>query len=127
MPFTSRPTYFPSIITASAAPRKVDIIFDMQCWSGLRCVPRPRKQGAAMGLNVAITGMGVVSALGFSAQELVDRLVADDLGIQETPWTASDPERFEFWAPVEGFTPPEWMQGNLSGIDPFAQHAGAAA
>lgn len=79
-----------------------------------------------MGLDIAITGMGAVSALGFSPQELVDRLIADDLGIQETPWTRADPELFEFWAPVEGFVPPEWMYGKEAGIDPFAQHAGGA-
>lgn len=80
-----------------------------------------------MGLEVAITGIGAVSALGSSAAELVDRLVADDLAIHETPWTRDDPSRFEYWAPVEDFVPPEWMKGKLlSGIDPFARHACAA-
>lgn len=80
-----------------------------------------------MGLNVAITGVGVVSALGFSSGELVDRLVANDVGITETPWTVDDPRRHEFWAPVTGFTPPDWMTDKIDGIDPFAQHVGAAA
>jgi 3-oxoacyl-[acyl-carrier-protein] synthase II len=79
-----------------------------------------------MGLDVAVTGVGVVSALGMTPAELVDRLIADDLGIQETPWTAGDPDQFEFWAPVENFTPPRWMAGKLDGIDPFARHAGGA-
>ncbi len=79
-----------------------------------------------MGLDVAVTGVGVVSALGVTPAELVDRLIADDLGIQETPWTADDPDQFEFWAPVENFTPPPWMAGKLDGIDPFARHAGGA-
>jgi 3-oxoacyl-[acyl-carrier-protein] synthase II len=79
-----------------------------------------------MGLDVAVTGVGVVSALGVTPAELVDRLIADDLGIQETPWTADDPDQFEFWAPVENFVPPEWMTGKLDGIDPFARHAGGA-
>jgi 3-oxoacyl-[acyl-carrier-protein] synthase II len=79
-----------------------------------------------MGLDVAVTGVGVVSALGVTPAELVDRLIADDLGIQETPWTADDPDQFEFWAPVENFTPPAWMAGKLDGIDPFARHAGGA-
>jgi 3-oxoacyl-[acyl-carrier-protein] synthase II len=79
-----------------------------------------------MGLDVAVTGVGVVSALGVTPAELVDRLIADDLGIQETPWTADDPDQFEFWAPVENFAPPEWMAGKLDGIDPFARHAGGA-
>jgi len=80
-----------------------------------------------MGLDVAITGIGVVSALGVTYEELVDRLIAGDLGIRETPWTAADPDRFEFWAPVPDFTPPDWMTGKLDGIDPFARHAGGAA
>lgn len=81
-----------------------------------------------MGLEVAITGIGVVSALGFTPEELVDRLVADELAIQETPWTRDDPDRFEFWAPIEGFEPPDWMNEGrkLEGIDPFARHAGGA-
>jgi 3-oxoacyl-[acyl-carrier-protein] synthase II len=79
-----------------------------------------------MGLDVAVTGVGVVSALGMTPAELVDRLIADDLGIQETPWTAGDPDQFEFWAPVQNFTPPPWMAGKLDGIDPFARHAGGA-
>ncbi|HZZ51037.1 MAG TPA: beta-ketoacyl-[acyl-carrier-protein] synthase family protein [Pseudonocardia sp.] len=79
-----------------------------------------------MGLDVAITGIGVVSALGHSPGELLDRLVAGDIGIRETPWTLDDPERFEYWAPVEDLTPPEWMREKLDGIDPFAQNAGAA-
>jgi 3-oxoacyl-[acyl-carrier-protein] synthase II len=79
-----------------------------------------------MGLDVAVTGVGVVSALGVTPAELVDRLIADDLGIQETPWTADDPDQFEFWAPVENFVPPGWMAGKLDGIDPFARHAGGA-
>ncbi|MFI7666133.1 beta-ketoacyl-[acyl-carrier-protein] synthase family protein [Nocardia sp. NPDC049526] len=79
-----------------------------------------------MGLDVAVTGIGVVSALGFSPGEYVDRLLAGDLAIQETPWTRPDSERFEYWAPVEGFTPPDWMHDKISGIDPFAQHAAGA-
>ena len=81
-----------------------------------------------MGLDVAITGVGVVSALGCTPAELVDRLVAGDLAVQETPWTRGDPDHFEFWAPIEDFEPPPWMgEGRkLEAIDPFAQHAGAA-
>jgi len=79
-----------------------------------------------MGLDVAVTGIGVVSALGTTPAELVDRLIAGDLGIQETPWTREDPDQFEFWAPVCDFEPPGWMAGKLDGIDPFARHAGGA-
>jgi 3-oxoacyl-[acyl-carrier-protein] synthase II len=84
-------------------------------------------EGVIVALNVAITGMGVVSPLGCTPTELVDRLIAGDLGIRETPWTAGDPDRFEFWAPVVDFEPPDWMASKLDGIDPFARHAGGAA
>ncbi|WP_168223519.1 beta-ketoacyl synthase [Pseudarthrobacter sp. NIBRBAC000502772] len=80
-----------------------------------------------MGLNVAITGIGVVSALGHSPAELYDRLALDEVAIREVPWTVGDPDRTEWWAPVTDLVPPEWMQGRkLEGIDPFAQNAGAA-
>jgi 3-oxoacyl-[acyl-carrier-protein] synthase II len=79
-----------------------------------------------MALDVAVTGMGVVSSLGGTPAELLDRLIAGDLGIRETPWTAGDPDQFEFWAPVEDFEPPDWMASKLDGIDPFARHAGGA-
>lgn len=80
-----------------------------------------------MGLNVAITGLGVVSALGHSPGELYENLVADRQAVIEVPWTRTDPERFEYWAPIERFTAPSWMASSLGGIDPFAQHACAAA
>ncbi|ALJ21850.1 beta-ketoacyl-[acyl-carrier-protein] synthase family protein [Microbacterium sp. No. 7] len=77
-------------------------------------------------MNVAITGMGVASALGHDPAELYDRLCAKEVAIRETPWTRDDPERFEWWAPVET-RPPAWMDARkLDGIDPFAQNAGFA-
>ncbi|BCB82801.1 beta-ketoacyl-[acyl-carrier-protein] synthase family protein [Phytohabitans suffuscus] len=80
-----------------------------------------------MSLDVAITGIGVVSALGHAPRDLFDRLVAGESAVREAPWTRDDPERFEYWAPVVDFVPPSWMdERKLSGIDPFAQHAGAA-
>jgi 3-oxoacyl-[acyl-carrier-protein] synthase II len=80
-----------------------------------------------MSLDVAITGIGVVSALGHAPRDLFDRLVAGESAVRETPWTRDDPERFEYWAPIVDFVPPSWMDGRkLPGIDPFAQHAGAA-
>src|ERR1700727_419535 len=79
-----------------------------------------------MALDVAVTGMGVVSPLGCTPASLMDRLIADDLGIRETPWTAGGPDRVEFSAAAEHVEPPDWMDGTLAGIAPFARHAGGA-
>lgn len=81
-----------------------------------------------MGLNVAITGMGVVSALGNTPEELVDRLREDELAIRQVPWTTNDPDRFEWWAPVIGLDPAEHFDDRIaSGTDPFTQNALVAA
>ncbi|HKY23299.1 MAG TPA: beta-ketoacyl-[acyl-carrier-protein] synthase family protein [Vicinamibacterales bacterium] len=80
-----------------------------------------------MGLNVAITGMGVVSALGCTPSELLARLRADEIAIEETPWTRDDPERHEWWAPVKDFDPSRWLDGKLvDGTAPHTQFALAA-
>ncbi|MEQ9661827.1 MAG: beta-ketoacyl-[acyl-carrier-protein] synthase family protein [Parasphingopyxis sp.] len=77
-----------------------------------------------MGLNVAITGMGVVSALGNTPEELVQRLRADELAISEVPWTKDDPDRFEYWAPVTSIDPYEHFDERVAaGTDPFAHNA----
>ena len=81
-----------------------------------------------MGLGVAITGIGVVSALGHSSQELYDRVRRDELAIKEVPWTIDDPDRFEWWAPVEGLGPSQWLDERvIAGTAPFAQNALVAA
>lgn len=81
-----------------------------------------------MGLNVAITGMGVVSALGNCPAELLSRLRQDEIAIEETPWTRDDPERFEWWAPVKSFDPSKWLSPTLiDGAAPHTQFAIAAA
>lgn len=81
-----------------------------------------------MALNVAITGMGVVSALGCSPVELLRRLRADEIAIEETPWTREDPERCEWWAPIKDFDPSRWLDAKLiEGTAPHTQYAIAAA
>ncbi len=80
-----------------------------------------------MALDVAITGMGVVSALGNTPGELYDRLARNDVAIEEVPWTRDDPDRFEWWAPVRAFNASAWLDAKtLAGSDPFAQQAVAA-
>lgn len=81
-----------------------------------------------MGLNVAITGIGVVSALGHTPKELFDRLERNDIAIEEVPWTRNDPDRHEWWAPVKDFDPGQWMDERVrGGTVAFAQYAIAAA
>lgn len=81
-----------------------------------------------MGLNVAITGMGVVSALGHHPAELYDRLARNEIAIEEVPWTRDDPGRYEWWAPVRDFDAAPWLdEKTLAGTDPFAQQAVGAA
>jgi 3-oxoacyl-[acyl-carrier-protein] synthase II len=79
-----------------------------------------------MGLGVAITGRGVVSALGHTPAELTDRLGRDELAIKPTPW--SEPDRAEWWAPIEDFHAGDWMDRRVeSGTNPFARYALAGA
>lgn len=81
-----------------------------------------------MGLNVAITGMGVVSALGHTPAELFDRLQHDEIAIKEVPWTRDDPGRFEWWAPVTDFDAGRFLEQRiLAGTSGFAQNALGAA
>jgi len=81
-----------------------------------------------VGLNVAITGVGVVSALGHSPSELFSRLSKDEMAIKETPWTRDDPERFEWWAPVTDFDASIWLDERImSGTCGFTRNALGAA
>lgn len=81
-----------------------------------------------MGLDVAITGIGVVSALGHSPKELWDRLARDELAVSETPWTKNDPERFEWWAPVVDLDAARWLDDRvMAGTTGFGRNALVAA
>lgn len=78
--------------------------------------------------HVAITGMGLVSALGCDAGIFFERLLADDTGIR----AIADPRKGateRFWgAPVDNFPVPEWLTPKLrDGSDLFAQWAMIAA
>ncbi len=77
-------------------------------------------------LDVAITGMGIVSALGLSTEEFHRRLMAGEVAIRPAPWTAAG--RRSWWGAVTGFVPRDWMDKKVEeGTDLFAQYALAAA
>ncbi len=81
-----------------------------------------------MGLNVAITGMGVVSALGHTAEELFRRLENNDIAVKQVPWTMDDPDRFEWWAPVTDVNAEKYLDDHVfAGTDPFAHNSLVAA
>lgn len=77
---------------------------------------------------IAITGTGIVSALGSDTDRYFDGLMADESGIRLAPW--SDPEKDgapTFWGTVTDFDPLDWMDPKIEdGTDLFAQMALAA-
>jgi len=78
-------------------------------------------------LDVAITGLGVVSAIGLGAEEFYRQLLADASGIRSAPWTADGVEP-SWLATVPDFAPRRWMDERVeAGTDLFAQFALAAA
>jgi 3-oxoacyl-[acyl-carrier-protein] synthase II len=79
-------------------------------------------------LDIAITGSGIVSALGLACGEFHHRLMAGEVAIRPAPWaTRSDGAR-AWWGAVTGFVPRDWMDEQVeAGTDLFAQYALAAA
>lgn len=79
-------------------------------------------------MRVAITGTGVVSALGCSVEELTQGLLDGRIMVRPSPWGGELDDRHMWWAAVEGFDPAEWMDRRVEdGTDLFAQFALAAA
>lgn len=78
---------------------------------------------------IAITGTGIVSALGCSVEKFWAGMLADESGISLAPWC--DPERdggSVFWGTVTEFDPLDWMDAKIAeGTDMFAQMALAAS
>jgi 3-oxoacyl-[acyl-carrier-protein] synthase II len=76
-------------------------------------------------LDVAITGMGIVSAIGLSAEEFHRQLMADASGIRRAPWARGG--EAAWLATAHGFVPRDWMDERVeAGTDLFAQFALAA-
>lgn len=78
---------------------------------------------------IAITGTGIVSAMGCSVEKFWAGMLADESGISLAPWC--DPERdggSVFWGTVTEFDPLDWMDAKIAeGTDMFAQMALAAS
>lgn len=78
--------------------------------------------------RVVITGMGIVSPLGYAVDEFWDNLVACKSGI--TPLTLFDPGEFDtkFAGQCASFDPAQWVdQKAVKRLDRFAQFALASA
>ena len=76
-------------------------------------------------LDVAITGIGIISAVGLSADEFHRQLMMDASGIRRAPWAAN--AEAPWWATASGFVPRDWMDERVeAGTDLFAQFALAA-
>ena len=79
-------------------------------------------------LDVAITGSGIVSALGCGADRFHRAMMAGESAIREAPWHNGGQGRPNWWAIVRDFNPRDWMEERIeSGTDMFAQFALAAA
>ena len=77
--------------------------------------------------DVAITGMGVISAIGLSAEEFHRGIMAGACGIRPAPWPSAIPGRQAWWGTVDGFVPHDWMDERIEdGTDLCAQFTLAA-
>lgn len=78
--------------------------------------------------EIAITGTGIVSALGTDSAVFHRRMQMGDTAIKASPW-AGEVEGREAWqAVVEDFDPADWMDRRIEeGTDLFAQFTLAAA
>ncbi|HJQ56789.1 MAG TPA: beta-ketoacyl synthase N-terminal-like domain-containing protein, partial [Vineibacter sp.] len=77
-------------------------------------------------LDVAITGTGIVSALGLAVDDFHRRLLAGEVAIHPAPWAADG--RSAWWGGVRNFVARDWMDAQIEdGTDLFAQFALAAA
>ena len=78
--------------------------------------------------DVAITGIGVISCIGQSADEYFARLDAGEHGVTAAPWAEPEAGRYAWIAPVPDFDPAGWLDERvIAGSDTFTQHALAAS
>jgi 3-oxoacyl-[acyl-carrier-protein] synthase II len=78
--------------------------------------------------DVAITGLGIISSLGFDVTEHSRRLLDGELGIKLRTLPLADGEQAVLSAGIEGFRGRDWIDERLlDGTDGFARFAMAAA
>lgn len=78
--------------------------------------------------NVAITGVGVISALGHDFQQFTDNLDVGRVEIVPAPWADPDNGRYSWVSRVRHFDATKWMDERvLDGSDLFTHFALAAA
>jgi len=78
--------------------------------------------------DIAITGLGVVSALGCDVAAFHRGLMAGRTAIRAAPWADHVEGRAAWWGTVTDFDPADWMDDRVAdGTDLFAQFALAAA
>jgi len=77
--------------------------------------------------DVAITGLGVISAIGLSAEAFHRGIMAGACGIKPAPWLSAIPGQRPWWGTIAGFVPRDWMDEKVEdGTDLFAQFTLAA-
>lgn len=78
--------------------------------------------------QVAITGVGIVSPLGQSADDFTAAMQAGRVRIVQAPWADPDSGRYAWISTIPDFDPTAWMDDRVvDGTDVFAQYAIAAA
>ena len=78
--------------------------------------------------QIAITGIGVVSALGTSVPEYLAALDEGRIAISPAPWAAPDEGRNAWMSALPSWEPAQWLDDRLiEGTDLFAQYALVAA
>lgn len=79
-------------------------------------------------MDVAITGIGVISSIGLDIETFNGNLTANRPKIGPSPWS-NEPEFENIWVSwIDDFPAERWMEPQVvGGTDPFAQYAIAAA
>lgn len=76
--------------------------------------------------NVVITGLGIISSLGFDAGQFNTRVLSGEVAIHPAPWESE--AGVVWWSGVRDFEPARWMPPLIeSGTDLYAQYTLAAA
>jgi 3-oxoacyl-[acyl-carrier-protein] synthase II len=77
--------------------------------------------------NVAITGVGVISAVGLDFASFTEHLDAGAVGIEAAPWADPASGAHAWIAKVHGFDPTDWMDERVAAGSGMFAHFGIAA